>query len=105
MPSSDVPVWQDSFDIHEYEYNSQSLSVSFTQRSRAEPVNRFYLPSIWSQFMFFSTHDRRLPRRDSPTKCAFREHILHLMCSSGRRKSASRWSLMSSTSEPRRGTK
>src|ERR1019366_2897374 len=34
---------------------SQSLSVSFPQRSRAEPVNRFHLPSIWSQFMFSPT--------------------------------------------------
>src|ERR1039458_1630074 len=30
----------------------QSLSVSFPQRSRAEPVNCFHLPSIWSQFIF-----------------------------------------------------
>src|SRR5579864_1043573 len=31
---------------------SQSLSLSFPQRSRAEPVKRFHLPSIWSQFTF-----------------------------------------------------
>src|ERR1035438_2557757 len=33
---------------------SQSLSVSFPQRSRAAPVNCFHVPSIWSQFMLVS---------------------------------------------------